>query len=611
VALAQIIYRIIKTPRLYKEQYSVILVILLGCVIGNGIFLIQNDVLDLSVIVYGFAGVLIYYFAVDFLPHKLKLDMGTMILTKMNSAFIFFDMDGNCIFANNMASSLFKYHSKGNSLKNFLKIIGDDNLSADNQRILEIKGEKGTMYFLMGYQRFNDNRQRYLGCFFRLDDVTEETKEQERQMYLATHDSLTGVYNEDTFYREARIAIDNNPQTPYSLATTNIYQFKLMNDILGKEVGDQLLKDIAMIIDSFNGPGIIYGRLESDKFAICSPSNLKLVELIQNKIDEHLAELRKNKNISLVIFNQCGVYEIQERNISISTMCDRATMALYATKGDVEHKINYYTTELFNRMVLENELLAEMPKALKEKQFVIYFQPQVDSRTGKIVGAEALVRWKHPQKGMIPPGVFIPLLERTGNIYELDCYVWAAACQAAKKLHDLGYDVPLSVNISPRDIYSADICQVIFGLVDKHKIEPRNLNLEVTESAVIKDLTRMNNIISRFREKGFHIEMDDFGSGYSSLNTLKDIQVDVLKLDMRFLDSIKGSERGEKILAAIIALAKSIEAPTIAEGVEDKETVDFLARLGCHNLQGYFYSKPIPYDDLLKMLDSYEIGALE
>jgi diguanylate cyclase len=610
VFFIEIIQKLIKVPRLYKEQYGVILAILLVCIIGNGIFLIQSDTIDLSVILYGFAGIAFYYFSIDFLPHKLRRDMGQLILNKMNSSLAFFDLEGRCVFANDSAQSLFKMIPNQSTLKKFVASIGLKEESLSEKQVSSLADEKGTRTYLVNYQGFTDSHKRYLGCFFRLDDITAEQEEQQRKLYLATHDRLTGVYNQDTFFREARKAIDANPSVPYCIITTNVSQFKLLNDFFGQEVGDRLLIDIAMIIDSFNGPGIMYGRLESDKFGLCVPCSTNLEEKIEEKIEAHIAEIRKQSNLTLMVFNQCGVYRITDPSLSIQMMCDRANMALNSFKGDVQHKISYYDTNMLNEMLLENELISELPEALEKEEFVVYFQPQIDSSTNKIVGAEALVRWNHPTKGLIPPGKFIPLFERTGHIYELDRYIWAHTCQKQKYLRSAGYLVPLSVNISPRDVYSADVCQVISGLIDEYGIPPESLNLEITESAVILDMDKMNDIIKRLKEKGFRIEMDDFGSGYSSLNTLKDIHVDVLKLDMLFLKSIKGSERGAKILSAIIALARSIETPIIAEGAEDHEQVDFLLNLGCHNIQGYYYSKPIPFDSLLEFFKARQTGPL-
>jgi diguanylate cyclase (GGDEF)-like protein len=611
VFFIDIITKIVKAPRLYKTQYIVILAILLVCVIGNGIFLIQSDTIDLSVIFYAFAGLAFYYFALIFLPHQLTGDMGKLILKEMNSALVFFDLNGYCVFANAYSMKYFQAESHKTTLKEFTAALNLDlsELAKSRTVPLNVNGEEKS--FLITYQSFEDSRRRYLGCFFRLDDVTAEIKEQQEKMYLATHDRLTGVYNQDTFFREARKFLDAHPDLPCSIITTNVSQFKLINDLLGSDVGDQLLLNIGRIIDSFNDRDVFFGRMDSDRFALCVPSAKKIEVQLEAKIEDFIGGMRASNNLSLAIFNQCGVYEITDRSLSVSAMCDRANIALAAVKGDEERKISYYDTKMFNQMLLENQLLSELPTALKEKQFVLYFQPQVDSLTNRIVGAEALVRWNHPQKGLIPPGIFIPLLERTGHIYELDRYVWAETCRTIKELRTLGYHVPLSVNISPRDIYSADVYQVITSLTEQYGLPASSLNLEITESAVILDMDRMNGILGHLKEKGFRIEMDDFGSGYSSLNTLKDIQVDVLKLDMKFLETIKGSERGEKILAAIVALAKAINAPIIAEGVEDKEQVNFLLGLGCHNLQGYYFSKPIPYDSYLSMLESYQTGLLE
>ena len=611
--LLYFLQKIIAVPRLYKKQYGVILLVLTVCVLGNGIFLLAGEriVIDLSIILYGIGGVLMYYFTFAFLPRELTNDMGRIVLNEVNSALVFFDADENCIYTNRLAEKWFGLRRSRSVLQPFR-----DSLLIDTQK----QGEKQTArlvtdgqerFYRVGFQKFNDDRGRYLGCFFQLDDVTEERRQQEHRLYLATHDPLTGICNQSTFYSEARDVLDRYDATPYSVITTNIRQFKILNDLLGRETGDEMLRTIGSALSLVAGDGIVCGRLESDKFAVCAPEDRHLEEVLEHILDEQFEQLHTKYNLSLAVLNYYGVYRVTDPGLPVAAMCDRANMALNVIKGDASCHIAYYDTALRNKMLWESKLVAEIPQALRSRQFVLYFQPQVDSRTGRIVGAEALVRWNHPESGLIAPGVFIPLLESMGLIYQLDQYVWEEACVCLRKLRGLGYSFPVSVNVSPRDVYSGDIFQVITDLVEKYGLPIESLNLEITESALVLDMDRLIGIIRRLQEKGFRIEMDDFGSGYSSLNTLKDIPVDVLKLDMRFLEGAKDPARSETILKMIVGLAGSLNIPLIAEGVEKKEQVDFLASIGCYDLQGFYYSRPVPFEEFLKMLAQYETDTIQ
>jgi len=600
------------SPRLYKKQYGIFLLILVICVAGNAIFLITaTEPIDISVITYGIAGIVFHYFTFIYLPRTLNTAMGRLVLTDMNSALAFFDLDGKCIFTNRLAEKWFALRRGEYDLDRLKDILLITDPGMDEKMTAHVILSDGTtMDLRVDYKGFDDKKGRYLGCYLDMEDITEELKKQRERLYLAAHDALTGVYNQATFYSRSEEMLRRHPDVPYSIITTNIRQFKILNDLLGRTAGDELLRTIGQTLTQLYQHDIIYGRLESDKFAICAPTEYALEESLAKTLEEKLDAFHTHYNLSLAVLNYCGVYHIADRSIPVASMCDRANMALGAIKDDASNRIATYDIALRNEMLQENRLIAEILAALKERQFILYFQPQIDSLTGNIVGAEALVRWNHPEDGMISPGVFIPLMERMGLIYQLDQYVWESACAHISALRRSGCDLPISVNISPRDVYSGDIYPIITGLIEKYAIPPQFLNLEITESAIVLDMDKMISLIRQLQKRGFRIEMDDFGSGYSSLNTLKDIPVDVLKLDMRFLEDAKNPARSQKILEMVVSLAQSLSTPLIAEGVELKEQVDFLSAIGCHNLQGYYYSRPVPFEALTAMLEKRAIGPL-
>jgi len=299
------------------------------------------------------------------------------------------------------------------------------------------------------------------------------------------------------------------------------------------------------------------------------------------------------RKVSFPIINYMGIYEIEKKEKSVSVMCDRARVAISTVKGEFHKRVAYYDNKLRDKILYRQELIGELETALKEEQFVMYLQPQVDEE-GKMLGAEALIRWIHPKKGFIPPGDFIPVFEENGLICDVDRFIWETACKQLRKWKDEGREeLYISVNISPKDFYFLNVYEVFSELVEKYDINPKNLKIEITETAVVMDLNRQLDLIERLRQNGFVVEMDDFGSGYSSLNMLKDIHVDVLKIDMAFLKKAEDEERSKKILQMIIALSDQLDMPVITEGVESQEQVEFLKKMGCHIFYCYYFAKPM------------------
>lgn len=282
-------------------------------------------------------------------------------------------------------------------------------------------------------------------------------------------------------------------------------------------------------------------------------------------------------------------------------------MAVETIRDNHKQVIAYYDEEIRKKHLHAAMSVSELGKALKEGEFQLYLQPQIDTFANKIIGGEALVRWFSPKKGMIPPSEFIQAFEDNGMIADLDCYVWELACKQLKKWEDEGYgDRSISVNISAKDFYLADVYKSITSLINKYNLNPKRLKLEITETAFVLNVKEQMNLVERLQAAGFIVEIDDFGSGYSSLNSLKDIRADVLKLDMKFFEKCSEPERAEKIIESSVDLAHNLKMPVIAEGVEEAEQVEMLKRIGCRIIQGYFYSKPLPIPEYEEFCKKYE-----
>lgn len=418
----------------------------------------------------------------------------------------------------------------------------------------------------------------------------------EQLRYLADHDSLTGLYNVPKMYTEIRRMLDLYEEKTFACIRIDIDKFRLLNTFWGEKVGDECLIFIADLIKSSlkKYECSVYGRVHADIFFLCIPYEekaiKKLIKILRNKIEGY--------NKDYVVEATFGIYVVEDSSVTMENMYSRASMAAKECKKQYMNYVGYYDASMGERLLKEQQIINEMQPALDRRDFVPWFQPKYNLKTGEPYGAEALVRWIHPTKGMIMPGSFIPVFERNGFVGKLDYFMWEATCQCIRRWIDNGWNpAPISVNVSRVSMYNPNIVDLFVGLVQKYNIPPELLNLELTESAYMDNPDIMIRVVEELQSLGFVIMMDDFGSGYSSLNTLKDIPVDILKIDIKFLGSGTDDNRNESILASIIRMAGWLELPVVVEGVETVEQKEFLESVGCGYVQGYYFAKPMPMDN--------------
>ena len=419
--------------------------------------------------------------------------------------------------------------------------------------------------------------------------------------YAAEHDELTSLYNKRKFLVVTKELLDRNPDIEFSIIRWNIDRFRTLHSLYGDEVASKLLKEMAnFFLTNMQIPST-YARFEDDNFVCC----VRKDEYLYKRLLERATKALEKLEIGCLITLSLGIYEITDRTIPIDKMCDYADVPIEGIRDKYISQFAYYDEQSIQERYLEQEILMQMEQAIAEEQFVIYYQPVVSVSKQKAVSAEALVRWVHPERGITSPGVFIPIFERNGFITKLDYYVWDKVCQYQKSRMDKGLDLlPISVNISRRSIYDLDISYRLASLIKKYGIPSDCLRLEITESAYMDNGDLLVSTVKDLKSMGFVVMMDDFGSGYSSLNTLKDLPVDILKIDMKFMEHFENSSRAGNILTSVVRLAKWIGMPVIAEGVETKAQLDFLKSIGCDRIQGYYYSKPLPPEDFENFIEN-------
>lgn len=401
-------------------------------------------------------------------------------------------------------------------------------------------------------------------------------------------DAATGLLSKEAFFDEAAAYLRHSGARDVSIVCFDVDHFKLFNDLHGLDCGDELLRYLGRALAlRFSPDGAQpLARLAADTFALCATG------IRPERVERILVDVSSECPNGIDAIVRAGVYRIEDPASPVSIMCDRAVIALRTVKGSYFDRVALYDPGMREALVLEREVVAGIESALREDRIELFLQPKCNIRTGKIVGAEALARWRHPERGIVAPGEFIPLIERNGLVRSLDLRVWEKTAAWIRGLIDEGVQpVPVSVNVSRADIYLVDVAAELHALVERYGIDPSLIEVEITESAYSERPDRIVAAFDALAERGFTVLMDDFGSGYSSLNMLKDINVDVLKIDMRFLD--RDDRRSKDIMESVIRMARWLDLPVIAEGVETREQVNFLLDVGCSYAQGYYYARPM------------------
>lgn len=467
-------------------------------------------------------------------------------------------------------------------------------------RIVHKNGDVRWVRFTASRYLANHDNQMYIAVVL---DITEDIELQMQFKHRLDHDSLTGIWNREAFCRMTQKMIREKADVHFILMRMDVDNFKVINELFGTKAGDEVLRYIAATVAAnFEVLGT-YCRLEADHFACCIPKEHLNIIHFAARLEESFAQLR----LGYTITARYGIYEIDDTNLSVDLMCDRAHQAICTISTDAPERYAYYDTKLRTEMLKEQDIVANMNIAMEERQFQVYLQPLFRASTQQVCSAEALIRWSRPGKGIVSPGDFLPVFEKNGFITKIDMFVWEeVCCYLAERIRAGKAVVPISVNMSRLNIYNPKLFDNILALVQHYNISPTLLKFEITENLFIENQSRINELVAQLQGAGFSILMDDFGSGYSSLNTLKDLPVDILKIDRGFITDISTSERGACILSTIIRLSQRLNIPVVAEGIETKEQFDYLRGLGCDSIQGYFFSKPLPIPAFSELLDRYE-----
>lgn len=599
--LVVFIVKMIQSPKVYRDKYVVIVlsIIMTGAVESYYIF--SRRPMDMSMIGFGILGILIYFFSIHFRSMKVLDRMLAGMASDMPDALFFFDKNGKCIWTNEPGRGLIGV-SKDNydNVKDNLKYLFGDELDLESsgwfKRVTLGTGDD-KQYTHLAMRSTVDEKGKITGSYLSIRDITDDQREIKREMYRSTHDYLTGLYTKEYLYENISKRLKDDHETDYMIGYIEVSNYKMINDVFGKEFAELTIKKIAGFITGNVSSKCLYGRLSDDSFGILFDKSKFNEDAIKTRLENFTI---KDDNLEHQILMHFGIYDITpEDDIDVPLFFDSARLATTMIRDNYHDIIVYYDDKLRNEIIHNQLITNQLKNAIETRQIRPYLQPIVDSR-GMLAGAEALVRWIHPDEGFMNPGMFIPVFERNGLIAEVDRHMWRCACEILANWKERGIEAFISINISPKDFYYMDVVTTLKSLVEEHGIDAVKLRVEITETVMMSDSMDIIKTVDELRASGFIVEMDDFGSGFSSLNLLKDMNIDVIKIDMEFLKDYERNMKSGIIIKNIINMSEELNIATLTEGVETAKQFEILYAMGCKLYQGYYFSKPVPLEDFEK-----------
>lgn len=440
---------------------------------------------------------------------------------------------------------------------------------------------------------------------------TIELMEAVKTVDLVIKDDLTPLNNKQYFMTRTRELLKEYPDEEFDIMCLDIEQFKMVNDSYGIPTGDRILYKIGEILEKNSESNTVIARFNADIFFITLPHQIENYQCYIDRLTSEIMKCLQEIGVKIKLKICCGIYHIHDKTLPVAAMCDRAELATENIKGQYGKNIAYYEDEIRQQMHNTLAITNKMEHAIKNSEFQIFYQPKYELESECVAGAEALVRWNNQELGFMAPSSFIPLFEQNGFITQLDMFVWKTVCKDMREWIDKGNSpFSVSMNVSRADIFNPNLQNILVNLSDKYGIDRKFLHLEITESAYTDNPEQIIKVVTSLRNEGFPIEMDDFGSGYSSLNMLAEIPIDILKLDMGFVKNELEKPSGKGIIAFVISLAKWLNLAVVAEGVETPEQIKILNSMECNYVQGFYFEKPLCKEEFFALLGKGNIKEM-
>lgn len=575
-----------EVSRIYRRKYLIILVVFSLICFMNALRMVFAWVLDISIFFYAIMVMVISYLTFLFIPREIEASFHYMVEEHINGGVVCFDLNGTCMYISKVAKKIFEDTDEGKKKAEIYRtkwVTHDTDWQAWEDRFIFDDMEH---IFAIEYSCLRDKNGKVEGSYLKFQDHTAEVLKLEEEKYKASHDPLTGLYNRVAFFEKAEEIIRNKPNVERYIVATNVKDFKLINDLFGIDFGDRIIKEQAKMLQYADYEDCIKGRISADKFA-----------MLINKKDykPHLAD-RNTEAVQKVTWQvnyrmhmHVGIYEIKNSWEKVQTMYDKANMAIDSISADYEKHLVYYDTDMMEQAFMEKYVVGELPKAIEQNRFEPRLVPQYD-RNSHVYSMNMQLDWNHSVLGKITSEQYMPILEKAGYSFIFDYYLWR---QALKQMHEwklAGKNLHLSVNISPKSFFYEDVYEKLRELISEYDIEPGMVFLEITEVAFRNDTKILIESLEKLHNFGFNVVIDNFGSGFSSLNLLKDVEVDILKLDKEFLRESENEERSRIILKMIVTMAGKLGIKVVADGVDTEKQMKYLVELGCAGFQGAYFS---------------------
>jgi len=599
VTIFNLLNSIFKKSVLYRRKYTGVLIPYLITMLMNYASFTLGINFDMIPFIISFMVIYIVSYTLYIVPTNFIIASLQKYYESEKDGIACFNAEGKCIYLNKMARIILRYQNPYQSSKvaaetylqqrfsRYTKII--EGINSEDTIIINSK----VHHFSCEYNNVYDG-EKLAGSYIAFNDRTDEINHYKRDKYISTHDTLTGLLNRQAFFDTANKIIKENPKRRKCMLTSNIRDFKLINQIFGQEKGDEILIKHAALISQRCNFSCIIGRMGDDKFSIMMDYDDHDEEVMNASLQSlKQSEIYTAFKIRIVIGIRC----FQGTELDAQTVYEQTMLAMDSISESDNTDFAYYNDSLMNKIVEEKEIISDFDKAISQKQIQIYLQPIFNAKH-QVVGAEALSRWIHPVKGLIMPAHYLSILEKAGLIHLLDLYVWEAAIKKIGEWKKAGIDnLKIAVNVSPKDSFYIDIVNEFKKLLEKYDSDPTRIKIEFKETTITENFKKTMEVSEALQELGFQIEIDDFGIGYSSLNMLKDIEADTIKIDGEFINESDKEGRNATILQFIIQIAKVLGMNVVTQGVENEEKVQMLRSLGCNLFQGFFFSKPLSVEE--------------
>ncbi len=601
ISLIFLFAKTLKAPTIYKYKYAIVLSVYIVAVIVYHVFLFLKSGIEATAILFAFLNFFIAYFSIYSSPERLEKKALYKINEELPDAIICFDTVPKLIYLNLKAREIFKSDtenqndekksiSKRKLMKFFLNVQNDwKNLSKQKDKNLGVRDlmvNGSTHYFNVEFHPIMSEKIQ-VGSFIKLTDKTEDIEKVRREEYIADHDSLTKLYNRKKFFETAESLLESEKDQNWNMICFNIKDFKLVNELFGNRKGDELLKKYAEFVQKYASRKCCYGRINDDKIALLIKEGEFPVQTFKENVIE-LSSLFDNLKIHI----NAGVYKITDVNERIEIMYDKAVMALKKDSDSYQKLFTTYDANSLEQMREEKNIMDKFEKVLMNEEVLLYLQPIVNEK-GEALGCEARARWLNDGK-IISSGKFINALRTSGLICKLDYYIWNLAAQTLCDWKIDGLDnFSITVSVDEKDIYYLDIVKVFKELVQKNKIEPQNLVIQFKENDFVKNYRHASTVANKLSEEGFPVCITDFGGGYSSLNVLKDMDINSIKMDVSFVDAEIENSRNTKILNTIVSLAHDLNYSVVSKGIKNQSQVEQMCEMGFKLFQGDYFSPAI------------------